>query len=390
MSRDAQVRPSDHDIAAWLRDGVAGAATGNIDRKRLLHRIDLNGVGPLLALSSAPDMPSEISEDLHRRLVARELWEAQHQRVLAGALEALTQAGLRPILLKGSALALSHYPTPAARVRGDSDILVEQTGRAAAISALRQAGFSPALAAGGRVLVGEMLLQKADASGLLHDIDLHWRLNSSAVLARLFSHEELLARSGRVTLAGLEIARTGDVDSLVFAAVHRRLHVGSDTEIILDGHRYATPDSLTWLMDIHLLFKALDEPARSALVERSLEKGVAALVAGALRSAAQRLGTPVPEALLERLESAAPTPVDRYIAASGSRRMAMNLVATRGAAAKASFLRELLFPPPAYMRRRFARGRFDWLPVLYLRRGLSGLTRQVRHRRNASVSQSAS
>jgi hypothetical protein len=97
-----------------------------------------------------------------------------------------------------------------------------------------------------------------------HDIDLHWRLNSSPLVARLFSHPELFARSVALPVLHPEARRLCNVDALLFAAVHRELHIGRPTHIHLNGVAHPVIDSLSWLMDIHLLFDSLgQEAARS-------------------------------------------------------------------------------------------------------------------------------
>lgn len=371
-------------IAAWLRQGTPDPSVFTADRRRLLHRIDLNSAGPLLALRTAPDdLPDDLAQALRQRLIAREMWEEQHKRLLTQALDALTQAGLRPILMKGTALAYSHYPRPAARVRGDSDILIEEDGRDHAFEALERAGFARPLTAGGATLVAEALFEKQALSGGLHDFDLHWRLNSSPVLARLFSHAELLDRSAPLDSLGTSARRLGDVDALLYAAVHRRLHVDRPTTIHLNDVAYPVIDSLTWLMDIHLLFGSLDDGARRELVDQALARDIGDILADALRCARERLGADAPDDILDELEGAGQGPAARYIAASPVQAVSMNLAAMRGLGAKATYLRELFLPPTDYMRARFSRGRFDWLPVLHLRRILPGLGKHLRNRRTA-------
>ncbi len=381
--------PSDESLdarlAEWRRVGAPHQILRDADRARLMHRIDLNGMGPLLALTTdVTSLPQDLAQLLQHRLLAREMWEEQHKRVLALALDALTDAGLSPILMKGTALAYSHYPRPSARVRGDSDLLVEEDGRAWAFEALEKAGFRRTLAVDGTTAWAEALFQKADLTGQLHDIDLHWRLNSSPVLARLFTHAELFARSKPFESLHLVARRLGDVDALLFAAVHRRLHIDRPTHIYLNGVAHPVIDSLSWLIDIALLFDAMDTDTRSDLVERAISKAIADVLSDTLVQMSTRLGYPIETDILKRLDIEGPRQVSRYIAAGPLQSIFMNLSATKGLRRKIRFLREVLLPDEDYMRARFARGRFDWLAVLHVRRLLPGAIKYLRARRSKS------
>lgn len=369
----------DDALARWVRSGRPDPAVGRADPGRLLHRIDLNGIGPLLAREMRPgELPPALSQALQDRRITREMWEAQHRRVLGQALDALHAAGLHPVIIKGTALAWTHYAEPALRVRGDSDLVVEPSGRERAFAALAGAGFTRVIDASGEVRVAEALFCKADMAGNLHDIDLHWALNSSAVLAPLFPHDEMLAAALPVPRLWPGARAMGAVQSLIFTCVHRLSHLRGINLYYLDGEEHAAADSLIWLMDIHLLFGALAPEGRAELVRTARDKGVLPVLATGLRAARTRLGTEVPESLLRTLEAAPGGAVARYLEASLGGRMARNLAATPGIRRKLQFVTETLFPDPDYMHRRFPDARLRWLPWLYLRRGLGFLGARLR------------
>lgn len=367
----------DAGIAEWQRQGVPNETILDANRAELLQRIDLNRTGSLLALTTdLSKLPDELAQALKQRLIAREMWEEQHKRLLVSALDALVGAGLTPILMKGTALAYSHYPRPSARVRGDSDILVEEEGRARAFEALEKAGFHRS-ALGGTAVWGEALFQKTDLTGQLHDFDLHWRLSNSLVVADLFTHAELLERSEPLEALHPKAHGFGDVDALLFGVVHRRMHIDLPRFIYLNGVEHPVIDSLSWLTDLALLFEAMDKDDRSILVERARSKGIADLLSEALVHMSGRLGCPVDADLLKRLERQGPGKVARYLAARPLQALSMNLSATKGLTRKARFLRERLFPPADFMRVHFSRGRFDWLVILHSRRILRVLIQHL-------------
>jgi Uncharacterised nucleotidyltransferase len=368
----------DHLLAGMLRgSGYDEAfASNDVELTHLFHRIDLHGVGPLLALRHGDDddLPASMADMLRQRLVAREFWEAQHQRIVARAIDALVSVGCQPLLFKGTALAWSHYPRPATRVRGDSDVLVANEDRLTTCNALIDAGFTTPATAGGHILIAEKLYQAEDPTGQKHDIDLHWRLSSSAVLYRLFSHAELHERSVSLPQFAANARRIGDVDALLIACFHRRIHIRGDCYTTLNGVAYPTPDSLIWLLDIDFLVRSLSTTGLQELAHRANEKGLARILEDGLCAARKALGTPLPSSLLADLKRALScSPADRYLVARPARRLVLNFVHTPGTAQKVQYLQELIFPPAAYMRARFGRDSAMALPLLYGRRALSGL-----------------
>ena len=57
----------DEAIADWLRRSAPGDVARKADPERLLHRIDLHGVGTMLSLCSDPkDLPENLSLAMRR------------------------------------------------------------------------------------------------------------------------------------------------------------------------------------------------------------------------------------------------------------------------------------------------------------------------------------
>jgi hypothetical protein len=75
----------------------------------------------------------------------------------------------------------------------------------------------------------------------------------------------------------------------------------------------------------------------------------------------------------------APEPAAQYLDARHLKRRWLDMCAHEGLAGKLRFVRELAFPPAAYMRERFPHARPNWLPWLHILHGLGGLRRRVEH-----------
>src|SRR4051812_24169185 len=80
-------------------------------RRALTERAAFHGVAPLLmpVLSGRQGIDPNLIAELRSISVGHVLWEAQHKELLTEALGALAQAGLRPIVIKGTALAYTLY-----------------------------------------------------------------------------------------------------------------------------------------------------------------------------------------------------------------------------------------------------------------------------------------
>lgn len=364
------VQTIDETLAEWLRGECDPPALHGDASCRLLHRMDLHGLGPMLALRSAGPRvaPAALHAALRERLIAREMWEAQHRRAVADALTALAGAGARPLVFKGTALAWSLYPRPAARVRGDTDILVAEDEGAAARDALAAAGFRRAPCPGGATLRAAALFRRPDPLDRLHDVDLHWRANNARVISRLFPHAALWERSAPLDGLAPGARRIGHVDALLIACVHRLKHLSGWYRTEVNGVPHPTPDSLTWLLDIDLLWRALTAGERRDLRARALAAGLARSLAAGLGAAARHLGTPVPRPVTGDLSAAPASAVDRYLGRGPLARLVMDVAALRRPGMQARFLRELLLPPEGDMRAAFSRRPSEPLAALHLRR----------------------
>ena len=310
----------------------------------------LHGSEPWRAL--APALTARL-RGAARSLAARELaWAPQLERV-AGT---FAQARLPWLVIKGEALARTHYPKPGMRERCDVDAWVRREDFERAGTLLESLGFAVQASATGYWSLPERCF--SGPAGLA--IDLHESLFSQPLLAGVLDFATAFERSRE--LPGLAARAPCDADALLIAVLHRLAHHA--------GER----GRLIWLHDIHLLASAADEAAALAR-----ERGVAGLLAEALAAAREAFGTAIDPSLLDSLVRAgAAEPATRLLAPmSRLQRRWFDLRTMPGMRARLAMLRELALPDPRYMRERFAARRWQ-LPWAYVRRGLSGLARLIR------------
>ena len=341
-----------------------------------LHRSEYHGVQALLheRLHDAPGWPPALLQALHRQAIVGTMWELRHQQVVAEMLAALAGIGVEPVLFKGTALAYSLYPGPALRTRGDTDLIVPMHERKQVMDALAGLGFVRVLGLG-ELMSYQACLTREVPGGGEHTLDLHWKINNSELLSKLFGYDEL--RRDAVPLPALspEALGAGPVHALLIACMHRAGH--KQAPYYVDGVAHFSGDRLIWLYDLHLLALALSPAQWTEFMELAGLKGLRAVCLEGIGLAQRCFDTPVPQEVMAALaRPGSIEPAAEYLDAGHLRRRWLDWCALDGLTNKLRFARELAFPPAEYMRERFPNAQPNWLPWLYLLRAIGGLRRR--------------
>ena len=344
----------------------------------LLERSSYHGVQALLheRLHSRKGCPPIVLEPLHHQALAQTMWELRHQHVLTKIVAELARNSIYPVIFKGTALAYSLYANPLLRARGDTDFIVRPQEREHVDEALTSLGFKRNMAVSGEFISyqASYTLQAADSSH--HDIDLHWRINNSELLSRLFAYEDL--RSTAVPLPDLcsDALAASPVHALLVACMHRAVH--KQSPYYVNGVAHYSGDRLIWLYDIHLLARSFTSADWHEVLSLSRHKGLSSVVLEGLQRARMCFHTRIPESVVAALEEpGAGERVTMYLSASKLRQLWMNFSAIDSVANQLRFMRELVFPPAAYMRSKYPHAQSAWLPWLYARRALGGISKRL-------------
>jgi hypothetical protein len=360
-----------------LLRGPASVTAGNpciasIDA--VIAAAERHGVTALLAAQLADAPASPLLEQLRASTRAHAAWEIGHRSALRDALSSLASAGIEPVLFKGTALAYSLYPNPVLRTRGDTDLIVPPDERERVTGALAGCGFVPEAA----VESGQTSFSRTGPGGL-HGLDVHWQVNNSAVLSRLFAYREL--RAAAVPLAALapQAWAASSVHALLLACMHRCTH--RHNPYYVSGEPHFGGDRLIWLYDLHLLAESFIERDWHAFVAQAETKGLLGVCAEGLALAHACFSTDVPDYIWTAMAN----PRSRELASDYLRagpwvQHWLDFRAQPGTRPKARHLRELVFPPAEYMRSKYADERGQWLPWLYARRAFAGTWRRLRGR----------
>ena len=301
------------------------------------------------------------------------------RRELREVIAALHAEGVSPLLFKGAALAVTHYPDPALRPRIDVDLLTTSDEIRVATAVFERLGYRRSLCVTGelvssqvsddridRYLVSSQIpYSKIDRYGVQHAFDLHWRISIPQVFANLLSMEELVAGSLPVPSLGEAARSVGPVHALAIACIHRVAHHRDD-------------DRLIWLYDIHLLAGALRPAEPEEFLRLADDKKISAVCGQALSRAHEEFGTRLPSGLLENLRNVEARngrePSAAYLHPDMRKVdvLLSDLVALKSSRQRWRLLREHVFPPAAYVQKVYGVSDRALLPVFYAWRFIEG------------------
>ncbi len=310
---------------------------------------------------------------LARRLDARDRLRAaaaqalSWERAVAALCDAAQRHGLDVLLLKGAALAYTHYPEPHLRPHNDLDLLIRRRDLDLAEAVLAGAGYTRDTEADAELWTGQRHYTKATAVGAVM-VDLHWRVANPLAFAEALPFDDVWARSTPVAALGPHARTLSAEDSLLLACLHRVAHHQNSVHLL-------------WLWDIHLLASRLPADEWTRFASRALTSKLGAVCAGSLSLARESFGTAVPEEIVAELRAAAGEPSAAFVGVGFSpfEVARADMAALTTWRARARLAGEHLFPAASYMRRRYPRCPAALLPLAYLHRIIFGAPRWLRH-----------
>ena len=334
----------------------------------LIRLADWHGITPLLyhqlhQAGQLDGLPASLRDALtssHYQAIAAELASAQE---LARVIALLNTNGIDYILFKGTPLSWTLYPAAHLRTRCDTDILFPDKNSALrAAGLIREIGYQTADAITGDFVMTQLCCYKNSTSGFQHTLDCHWKIKNHPYFWDRMSFDEI--QSTAMTLSSPGQARyPSPVYSLLVACLHRVAHIP-----------HGNADRLIWLYDIHLLVNTLNVQQMNEFVQRAIQKGLASVCLDSLLKTQQFLGTRIESTILEQLQKHADDTFfkPRY-QQSPWRYLLDQFLSLPGWRARLILLREHLFPPVAYIQKKYATSNPLLLPYYYLLRVIRGL-----------------
>ena len=322
----------------------------------IVHRIGRSGLAC---------WPQAVRDRLARRAAATAAIDALQQCELEQVLEALAEAGVSPILLKGTPLAYSIYERSSLRPRFDTDILIrrQDVNRVAQVMAGR--GYVRPRQVTGDLVMHQIDFARRDHGGAWHVYDFHWKVANRQVFANVLSFDELNRDALDVEPLGRHARTVSHVHALLLACVHRVAH----------HHR---EERLIWLYDIHLLVERLTTAELRAFFALAADRAVSAVCHDGLSAAQKWFRTRIPE---NRAESRPVRSLSRVVEPSetflGGRAgpiagLLSDLKALPDWSERLRLVYEHAFPSADYMTDKYFVSSKAWLPALYTHRIVRG------------------
>jgi hypothetical protein len=265
---------------------VRAAAAVIEDWDAVIHRLRMHRIVPhahraLTAAGAAvPEHASRAIAEETRSIAARALGRA---RQLAELARRLHDAGVRSFAFKGPALSLAAYGDVGVRDSIDLDIVVRPRELDRARAVMLAAGYvsrSEMSAAQERMLqrsFGHFSYMRADEPA---GVELHWRFAAPRYPWSM-PPDDVLARSGTITLAGAVVTVADATDEVLLQAMHGTRHQWERIE---------------WLLVFARLVRGAKVDA-SALLERARSNGSERALGVALRLSMDLLGAALPPTL---------------------------------------------------------------------------------------------
>jgi hypothetical protein len=343
----------------------------------LFKRIAYHGVTALLyqqlhSTGAWDNCPVELCYPLRDKAHQQAVQELIRQHELIEVLAALAQAGIHPLLLKGTPLAYTIYSSPALRDRGDTDFLISRKELEATETVLAKLGYQRRNAVSGQFISTQCSFSK-HYHGLSHVLDVHWKISNAQIFAQALTYSEMAAQAIAIPSLGPYARAPGLVHALLHACLHRINHFHSPYYSGAVPHYGG--NRLIWLYDIHLLAQTMEAQQWEQLLCLARAKHLYGVCLDGLTISQQAFATTLPQGLLNSLNKVrhpSEIAVSR-LTKSRQQYFRVNILALPSWSERFILLKEILFPPPAYMLAKYRKTNPLLLPLFYLRRATTGI-----------------
>src|SRR5262245_952870 len=306
--------------------------------------------------------------------------EMIRSRELSRVLSGLRDGGVEPLVIKGAALAHTHYSAPHLRPRYDTDLLVKKDDFRRACQTLVDLGFQRVNSVSREAVRTQWPFEGRVEGGVTEYIDLHWAISNRPLFAAMISFDELRAEGIRLRLAGSghgsHSTTAGEFDAIAPGAVHALLL--ACIHQIAHHHGWG---KLIWLYDMKLLANQLSEVERERFIDLAARKGISRLCCKVL-SGAEIVGCSADLACRFSNVAAGVEASATYVSGVGTRwrSLLLDLQAATGLSAKVGLVAGHAFPDANYMRQAYGSSGMLGLCAAYIRRlglGVLHLARPV-------------
>lgn len=354
---------ADQEAPPW----PAGFATAE-QGETVSLRASFHGIAVLLGQKPATleSWPAPVAEDVRSEMRLTGLWEELHRIQVANVINKLAQSGIASMLLKGTALAYLFYADPAARRRGDSDMLNRPDDLARTRTILEKAGYQRREDPHGLFFQETWLIDCG--AQMEHSIDLHWEPNDRPVLQKTLRAGHFWQKPVPVPRLSPHAAAPDPVMMMVHGAFNQAWHLARGYNV--DSERVTGGRRLIWAVDYLNLTQRFSDSQWEELAAFCEKHDAAAIVYAAFEGARQDVGLVVPAAIMDRLSRASVGSVTHaYITKPGVVRDFMrDFCAAESSAMRMRLLHGFVFAPRSHLIEKYPRMSHWPTALLQLRR----------------------
>ncbi len=359
------LRTESADLLRCVFSGQNAPWPAELSVEVFFQEIAAQGMVPLLfrriSKKEGSGWPAELLTRLKETSLRQAVVELRLESDLRTLLQAFAEAGIQPLLLKGTALAYSLYPEPWLRPRCDTDLLIAEAEREKAEALLLRLGYQPMLVGTEAEYLGSQKSYSKIGPGIRFSYDLHWRIsNANRQFSRSFADEHLFASAVDIPALGGHARTLSKIDTLLYACFHRA------------GHFSHSGDRLIWLHDIHLLCLSLIDEEAETFCAKARRLEIITLCADAIAVAQSWFNTALSQPLTDLMQTKMEGETFSSLLRPGGRQVGIKnhaLLELQGLPnwrERIRFLFQNAFPPPEFMRWRYSKT--SPLPLLYLKR----------------------
>ena len=352
--------------AAIGRERGATDALLAFDVDAVCRATEVHGVGPLL-LEAIAGHDGALRRALHARAVAHSATDMLREAELRRLLPRFAAASVPLVLIKGAALAYTHYARSDLRPRLDTDVLIPSAAQASAHAVLIDAGYTvqPQLTAD--LVMYQAVYARDLGGGARHLIDLHWRIANPQSFGDVLTFEELAASAAPVPALDPAARSLDEVRALMLSCVHRV------------AHHHDAPN-LIWIHDIHLQASRLDDASWERFLTLAHDRNIGAVCRRSLEMAVNLFRTGIPGFVIDDPRLAGEHARRAPTAAHLEHRRHVSTVIDDfkrlpGWRLRLRLARQHLLPPATYMRQVYAPASRAPLAFLYTVRAMKGARR---------------
>lgn len=317
----------------------------------------------------------EISnENLIKPLVSKLASFTGHSKVVTSItdntaktlLRALDKAKINVVVLKGFSLGYQVYSSPYLRPKTDVDILIQHNDKNEVLNVFEQLGYTNPRGWEPQAIINQFSMKKSLGKGINVLFDVHLKISNSKHIENILNHKELIESANSTLLPNINLINK---QYALIHAIFHLLHHKSAGDLI----------KLIWFYDIYLIVEQLNKSELIQLKAIVKAKGLANLVLHTLNlTHAHFPSTKLSELInWNSTEDVMNTTQNTYNYLLennyGIKGVAISLSATKGIKNKAAIIKEMVFPPSAEIYIKYGHQSGWPLPLLYVRRMITGL-----------------